>query len=138
MNYERFGALVEWLERGGDAQMGFYMNSWSDHYEAEDYLGRTCETSCCMGGFVEHTFDPTRSIRSNFTSGINNIDKDVAIGAKLLDISKADAEALFYPDLEEVPALKDGYEDVIPEQALEVVMNYLETGKVDWNLPFME
>ena len=131
--------VAEWLEAGAPHTNveGHNIGSFDMRHAIKGQ--GACGTACCIAGAIvqfENLVSPVKAFQAAdfFDSTGNGYMADDGVGpiaADYLDISQAEAIALFEPwrlfDFETYDEFSDPY------RAAQVVRNYLETGKVDWD-----
>lgn len=138
MNKERLLQVADAIERGGIEGLGFNM---AYHYltlsearvgdkEAQDLSGHDCGTIGCIAGWTVAIFRKPNLLEMHTVEF-----EDEA--ASILELHRCIATELFRPEhgTGADPDLVPGW-DATPAQAAMVIRHLVETGEVDWGLPF--
>ena len=121
-----FEPVLEWLDRGGDEQMGFNMAFHFDEKDATDFAGDSCGTSACIVGALsvlnpELEVDISHECPNLYSIAFR---RAISIPDTLVykfDMDREDANRLFYINM--------GATSV---EAAATVRHWIETGEVVW------
>lgn len=109
--------------------IGFNMRHLNN-IKAKDHTGHQCGTSCCIAGWIHILYDENGNKRTKYgvRKNLNNQEhRSFAYGAKAMDIDLGTAVDLFWP-------YSMDYNELTSKQAVKVLRNFAETGKVDWHI----
>jgi hypothetical protein len=129
--------LLEWLDTPAKRKdtRQFNMNQWFRVNSGLDKLPvHECGTTCCIGGYVNLLVAPKNNVVVHSAFGPRNIRSEIT-AQEALGIDRPTASSLFYPGGFHY-LLDIDWEAITKKQAAKVVRHFLETGTVDWNVPF--
>lgn len=133
-----FAPVLAWLDAGGhdqDKDLGFNMSSFimttTDNKAAYDFARNPCGTTCCIAGAVGMFNDLDYTKVFTASTEISSYRRSTFADHALVmnhGMTIWDAEALFYRISS----------DIRPAHAAAVVRHWIETGDVDWDIPFVD